>query len=133
VTELRRKDITRLDLRRVREQLGCLRHEGGGDLAGRNASKIPNVVGPSFRANQTVVALPFVAVLLFCQCGLTAPKQGKGTAFQSGSKCRTCGRQASLDGFTVSECDPARLLVAAVVDGEFPIVPQRRLNELALR
>src|ERR1700681_3372142 len=34
VTKLRRKDIDRLDRRRVREQLGCLRHEGGGDLAG---------------------------------------------------------------------------------------------------
>src|ERR1700680_2482773 len=35
VAELRREDIHGLDRGRVREQLGCLCHEGGGDLAGK--------------------------------------------------------------------------------------------------
>jgi hypothetical protein len=30
--------------------------------------------------------------------------------------CLSCGREAWLDGFTVSEFDPAKLLASAVVD-----------------
>jgi hypothetical protein len=30
--------------------------------------------------------------------------------------CLTCGQEAWLDGFTISEFDPAKLLTAAIID-----------------
>jgi hypothetical protein len=57
-----------------------------------------------------------VAAVLFCQCGSERVdiKVWNGTRAQL--HCFTCGREAWLDGFTLSEFDPAKLLTAAVVD-----------------
>jgi len=57
-----------------------------------------------------------MAVLLFCQCGSDRIELGQWNGVRVRIKCGTCGREAWLDGFTVSEFDPAKLFAAALVD-----------------
>jgi hypothetical protein len=57
-----------------------------------------------------------VAVLLFCQCGSDRVDIKLWNVRRAQLHCLTCGQEAWLDGFTVSEFDPAKLLAAAVVD-----------------
>jgi hypothetical protein len=57
-----------------------------------------------------------VAVLLFCQCGSDRVDIKLWNVRRAQLQCFTCGQEAWLEGFTVSEFDPAKLLTAAVVD-----------------
>jgi hypothetical protein len=57
-----------------------------------------------------------VAVLLFCQCGSDRVDIKLWNVRRAQIHCRPCGQEAWLDGFTVSEFEPARLLGAALVD-----------------
>ena len=57
-----------------------------------------------------------MAVLLFCQCGSDRIELGQWNGARVRIKCGTCAREAWLDGFTVSEFDPAKLLAASLVD-----------------
>jgi hypothetical protein len=57
-----------------------------------------------------------VAVLLFCQCGSDRVDIKLWNVRRAQIHCLTCGQEAWLEGFTVSEFDPAKLLAAAVVD-----------------
>jgi hypothetical protein len=58
----------------------------------------------------------FVAVLLFCQCGSDRVDIKLWNVRRAQLHCLTCGHEAWLEGFTVSEFDPAKLLTAAVID-----------------
>ena len=60
--------------------------------------------------------LAAVAVLLFCQCGSDRVDIKFWNGRRAQLHCLTCEQEAWLDGFTVSEFDPAKLLLAAVVD-----------------
>ena len=60
--------------------------------------------------------LSLVAVLLFCQCGSDRVDIKLWNVRRAQLQCLTCGHEAWLEGFTVSEFDPAKLLAAAVVD-----------------
>lgn len=57
-----------------------------------------------------------MAVLLFCQCGSDRVELGQWNGIRVRLRCGTCGRECWLDGFTVSEFDPAKLLASALVD-----------------
>ena len=60
--------------------------------------------------------LPCVAVVLFCQCGSDRVDIKLWNVRRAQLHCLTCGQEAWLDGFTVSEFDPAKLFTAAVID-----------------
>jgi hypothetical protein len=60
--------------------------------------------------------LPAVAVLLFCQCGSDRVDIAAWNGKRSRIRCMTCGQESWLDGFTISEFDPAKLLAAALID-----------------
>ena len=55
-------------------------------------------------------------VLLFCQCGSDRVDVKLWNVRRAQIYCLTCGREAWLDGFTVSEFEPSRLIAAALVD-----------------
>jgi hypothetical protein len=57
-----------------------------------------------------------VAVLLFCQCGSDRVDVSSWNGRRARVRCMTCNQESWLDGFTVSEFDPAKLLSAAIVD-----------------
>jgi hypothetical protein len=57
-----------------------------------------------------------MAVLLFCQCGSDRVDIKLWNVRRAQLHCLTCGQEAWLEGFTVSEFDPAKLLTAAVID-----------------
>jgi hypothetical protein len=57
-----------------------------------------------------------MAVLLFCQCGSDRVDVKLWNGRRAQIQCLTCGHEAWLDGFTVSEFEPSRLLAAALVD-----------------
>ena len=57
-----------------------------------------------------------MAVLLFCQCGSDRVETGLWNANRVRIRCATCGQEAWLDGFTVSEFDVSKLLSSALVD-----------------
>jgi hypothetical protein len=57
-----------------------------------------------------------VAVLLFCQCGSDRVDIKLWNVRRAQIQCLTCGHEAWLDGFTVSEFDPAKFLASAMVD-----------------
>ena len=57
-----------------------------------------------------------VAMVLFCQCGSDRVDVGQWNGSRARLHCYTCGREAWLDGFTVSEFDPAKLFAAALID-----------------
>jgi hypothetical protein len=57
-----------------------------------------------------------VAVLLFCQCGSDRVDIKLWNVRRAQLHCLTCGQEAWLEGFTVSEFDAAKLLTAAVID-----------------
>lgn len=59
---------------------------------------------------------PTVSVSLFCQCGSDRVDIKLWNVRRAQIHCLTCGHEAWLDGFTVSEFDPAKLLASAVVD-----------------
>ena len=57
-----------------------------------------------------------MAVLLFCQCGSDRVDVKLWNVRRAQIHCLTCGHEAWLEGFTVSEFEPSRLLTAALVD-----------------
>jgi hypothetical protein len=57
-----------------------------------------------------------VAVLLFCQCGSDRVEIKLWNVKRAQLHCLSCGQEACLDGFTISEFDPAKLIGAALVD-----------------
>jgi hypothetical protein len=57
-----------------------------------------------------------VPVLLFCHCGSDRVDIKLWNNRRAQLHCFTCGQEAWLEGFTVSEFDPVKLLTAAVVD-----------------
>ena len=57
-----------------------------------------------------------VPVVLFCQCGSDRVDIKLWNNRRAQLQCFTCGQEAWLEGFTVSEFDPAKLLTAAVID-----------------
>jgi hypothetical protein len=62
------------------------------------------------------VRLDGVAVVLFCQCGSDRVDIKLWNVRRAQLQCFTCGQEAWLEGFTVSEFDPSKLLMAAVID-----------------
>jgi hypothetical protein len=57
-----------------------------------------------------------VPVLLFCQCGSDRVDVVSWNVHRGRLRCMSCNHEAWLEGFTVSEFDPAKLLTAAIVD-----------------
>jgi hypothetical protein len=57
-----------------------------------------------------------VPVVLFCQCGSDRVDIAQWNGMRARLRCYTCDREAWLDGFTVSEFDPGRLLTGALLD-----------------
>lgn len=57
-----------------------------------------------------------MAVFLFCQRGSDRVETGQWNVNRVRIKCGTCGQESWLDGFTVSEFAPAKLLGASLVD-----------------
>ena len=55
-------------------------------------------------------------MLLFCQCGSDRVDVSSWNGRRARIRCLTCNQESWLDGFTVSEFDPARLLSAALID-----------------
>jgi hypothetical protein len=55
-------------------------------------------------------------MLVFCQCGSDRVDITNWNVNRARLHCFSCGREAWLDGFTVSEFDPAKLFAAALVD-----------------
>jgi hypothetical protein len=53
---------------------------------------------------------------LFCQCGSDRVDIKLWNVKCAQLHCFTCGHEACLEGFTVSDFDPAKLLTAAVID-----------------
>ena len=75
-----------------------------------------------------------VPVLLFCQCGSDRVDIKLWNVRRAQLQCLTCGQQAWLEGFTVSDFDPAKLLTTALIDQarkhrKRPPDEQRRLEE----
>ena len=59
---------------------------------------------------------PAVAALLFCQCGSDRVDIKLWNVTRAQIRCLTCGHEAWLDGFTISEFEPMKLMTAALVD-----------------
>lgn len=57
-----------------------------------------------------------MAALLFCQCGSDRVDVKLWNVKRAQIQCLTCGHEAWLDGFTISEFEPTKLLTAALVD-----------------
>jgi hypothetical protein len=57
-----------------------------------------------------------VSALLFCQCGSDRVDIATWNGRRAQVRCASCGHEAWLDGFTVSDFDPSKLLTAALVD-----------------
>ena len=55
-------------------------------------------------------------MLLFCKCGSDPVDIKLWNVRRAQLHCLTCGQEAWLEGFTVSEFDAAKLLTAAVID-----------------
>jgi hypothetical protein len=54
--------------------------------------------------------------VLLCQCGSDRVDIKLWNVRRAQLHCLTCGQEAWLEGFTVSDFDPAKLLTAAVID-----------------
>src|SRR5579864_4728781 len=57
-----------------------------------------------------------VVLLLFCQCGSDRLDVSVWNGSRARLRCLTCSHESWLDGFTVSDFDPAKLLTDAIVD-----------------
>jgi hypothetical protein len=57
-----------------------------------------------------------VAALLFCQCGSDRVDIKLWNVRRAQIQCLTCGHEAWLDGFTISEFEPVKLMTAALVE-----------------
>jgi hypothetical protein len=57
-----------------------------------------------------------MAALVFCQCGSDRVGVTNWNVNRARLHCFTCGRESWLDGFTISEFDPSKLLAAALLD-----------------
>jgi hypothetical protein len=64
----------------------------------------------------TAVSSSVVAALLFCQCGSDRVDVHVWNGQRAQLRCLTCSHESWLDGFTISEFDPAKLLTAAIVE-----------------
>jgi len=57
-----------------------------------------------------------MAMLLFCACGSDRVDISGWQGRRAQIRCASCGHSAPLDGFTLSEFDPSKLLAAALID-----------------
>jgi hypothetical protein len=57
-----------------------------------------------------------VGVLLFCQCGTDRVDSKLWFALRPQIRCLTCGNEAWLDGFTISEFDIPKFLAGSLID-----------------
>lgn len=57
-----------------------------------------------------------MAVLLFCQCGSDRVDIRLWNVRRAQIHCLSCGHEAWLDGFTVSEFEPMKLIAASLID-----------------
>lgn len=57
-----------------------------------------------------------MSMLLFCQCGSDRNDISTWNGNRARIHCYTCNRESWLDGFTISEFDPAKLFTAAILD-----------------
>ena len=73
--------------------------------------------------------LAYVAVVLFCQCGSDRVDIKLWNVRRAQLHCLTCGQEAWLDGFTVSEFDPAKLFGRCNRSPETSETPARRSAE----
>lgn len=55
-------------------------------------------------------------VLVFCQCGSDRVDVSSWNGRRARIKCYTCNHESWLDGFTLSDFEPGKLLAAALVD-----------------
>ena len=55
-------------------------------------------------------------VVLFCQCGSDRVDITQWNGSRARLRCFSCEREAWLDGFTVSEIDPVKLVTGALID-----------------
>jgi len=55
-------------------------------------------------------------MLLLCECGSDRVDITNWNVNRARLHCFSCGRETWLDGFTISEFDPSKLLTAAFVD-----------------
>ena len=102
---------------------------------GRTAARTDMAGGPareaSLPARNTIQSARCCEVLFFirpaarlirCRCSFSAnagpivSTSSCGTVGRARLHCLTCGHEAWLEGFTVSDFDPAKLLTAAVID-----------------
>jgi hypothetical protein len=54
--------------------------------------------------------------LLFCQCGSDRVDVTQWNGTRARLRCFTCERETWLDGFTLSDFDPGKLLATAIID-----------------
>ena len=73
-------------------------------------------IGSFAFVSSTDLHSPVVSSLLFCQCGSDRVEAGQWNNVRLRIKCGTCGRECWLDGFTISDFDPAKLLTGVIVD-----------------
>jgi hypothetical protein len=57
-----------------------------------------------------------VASLVFCQCGSDRVEIGTWNGRRARLRCLSCNNESWIDGFTLSEFEPAKLMSAALVD-----------------
>ena len=57
-----------------------------------------------------------MASLIFCQCGSDRVDIHGWNVNRAQLRCLTCGRDSWMDGFTLSEFDPVKLMTAALID-----------------
>ena len=57
-----------------------------------------------------------MAVILFCQCGSDSVDLATWNGRRARIRCLTCNQESWLDGLTVAEFEPAKLLTDAIVD-----------------
>src|SRR5437879_98607 len=70
----------------------------------------------TFAKASPMITCSVVAMLVFCQCGSDRVDIKLWNGARPQIRCLTCGREAWLDGFTLSEFEPGKLLVDALVD-----------------
>jgi hypothetical protein len=68
---------------------------------------------PFLRPASTLIDVP---ALVFCQCGSDRVDIKLWNIRRAQLQCLTCGHEAWLEGFTISDFDATKLLTAALVD-----------------
>jgi hypothetical protein len=75
-----------------------------------------NILTRTFAFSSPASLCSGVPVLLFCQCGSDRIDIAQWNGQRARIRCLSCNGEAWLDGFTVSDFEPAKLLVSAMVD-----------------